>query len=156
MGFREDIEQDVVGLLELRDAIAIDEHTILRAAIALMRTHSLGCAIIIDQHFHPTGIFTEQSVIQVLVAGASLDAVPVSAFADPDYFVVRSSDPLLKAWNAVVHSGARFVCVTDDSGRLLGLTGQRGLSEYVCDCYSKQIAVQRLGSAPWMLQREGA
>lgn len=156
MGFREDIEEDMVGSLSLRDAIAVDERTILRAAIALMRSHSLGCAIIIDQHFRPTGLFTEQSVIQVLVSGASLDEVPVSAFADPDFFVARSSDPILKVWNAVVHSGARFVSVTDEAGRLVGVTGQRGLSEYVCDCYSKQISVQRLGSAPWMLQREGA
>ena len=156
MGFREDLSQETVEKLALRDAIAIDEHTILRAALALMRSNSLGCAVIVDQRSCPTGIFTEQSVIRALVAGASLDSVPVSKFTDPDFCVVRTSDPISVAWKAIVGSGARFLCVVDDNGGLVGLSGQRGLAEYVCDCFAKQITVQRLGSAPWMLQREGA
>ena len=97
-----------------------------------------------------------QSVIRMLVDGASLDCTPVSKFADPNYMVAKRSDPISGVWDAVIHDGIRFVCVTDEEGQLVGLTGQRGLSEYVCDCFANQITVQRLGSAPWMLQREGA
>ena len=156
MGFYEDLARERVSSLSLRDAIALDEHTIARAAVALMRSNGLGCAVIVDQHGDPTGVFTEQSVIRLLAEVACLDTTPVSKFTDPDFFVVRSDDSIQKVWNAVVRDGARFVCVTDKAGRLMGLTGQRGLSEYVADCFAKQITVQRLGSAPWMLQREGA
>ena len=156
MSFQEDLAGERVESLPLRDAIAIDKHTILRAAIAMMRTHNLGCAVIVDSVCRPTGIFTEQSVIGMLVGDASIDAQPVSAFADPHFFVVKLTDPISDVWDAVVHQAARFVCVTDEEGQLVGLTGQRGLAEYVCDCFANQIAVQRLGSTPWMLEREGA
>lgn len=156
MNFKQDLATDRVSSLPLRDAIAIDKHTVIRGAIALMRTHSLGCAIIVDHRCYPTGIFTEQSVIRTLVAGASLDATPVSEYVDPCFCVVRASDPIEEAWNAVIRANARFLCVTNDDGELVGLTGQRGIAEYVCDCFSNQIPVQRLGSTPWMLHREGA
>ncbi|QDV83273.1 CBS domain-containing protein [Planctomycetes bacterium TBK1r] len=156
MSFKEQLSREQIRTLPLRDAIALDEHTVARAAIALMRTHSLGCAVIVDPGCRPQGIFNEQSIIRMLMAGVSLDTTAISAFADPDVGIVRADDPILFAWQAVVDQGHRFLCVTDDEGYLIGLTGQRGLAEYVCDCYAKQIAVQRLGSAPWMLQREGA
>jgi CBS domain-containing protein len=156
MAFQEDLLDDKIKSLALRDAIAIDQHTLLRAAIAMMRSHALGCAVIVDQHRHPIGIFTEQSIIRVLVAGVSLDSTPVSDFTDPDFAVVGVDEPIQSAWRAVVDRGIRFLCVTDADGRLVGLSGERGLAEYVCDCFAEQITVQRLGSAPWMLQREGA
>lgn len=155
MTFKEDLSQQTVARLPLRNAIAIGEHTILRAAIAIMRAHSLGCAVIVDHQLRPRGIFTEQSIIKMLMEERSLDSTPVSEFADPNYYLATLDDPIAKVWDAVIE-GARFVCVTDNSDQLVGLTGQRGLAEYVCDCYASQIAVQRLGSAPWMLQREGA
>jgi len=156
MSFRKELADEKVGSLPLRDAIAVDGHTVVRAAVALMRSHGLGCTVIVDHHCRPAGIFTEQSVIRMLVQGVCLDTTPVSQFCDPHFFVLRTDDPIEKAWEAVTRSGARFLCVTDKSGELIGLTGQRGLSEYLCDTYSQQVTVQRLGSAPWMLQREGA
>jgi predicted transcriptional regulator len=102
------------------------------------------------------GVFTEQSVIRMLAEGAQLDETAVSDYCDPHFFVARASEPIETVWKSVAQSGARFICVTDDDGRLVGLTGQRGLAEYLCDCYAGQVTVQRLGSAPWMLQREGA
>ena len=156
MTFKDDLLADPVGSLNLRNAIAVDRHTVLRASIAMMRSQSLGCAVIVDQLCHPTGVFTERSVINATVAGAGLDDHPVSEFADPAFFVVQASDPILTLWKAVVGSGARFVCVTDDGGRLVGLAGQRSLAEYVCDSFAGQVTVQRLGSRPWMVNREGA
>ncbi len=156
MTFKEDLRSDRIDGLTLREAIAIDPHTIVRAAIALMKSHSIGCAIVVDGDLHPIGVFSEQSVIRILNDGADIDSVPVSDFLDKTHWVVSKSDSVSELWKAVVDEGARFVAVTDSEGRLTALTGQRGLAEYVCDCYANQIAVQRLGSAPWMLQREGA
>ena len=52
--------------------------------------------------------------------------------------------------------GLQFVCVTDDEGQIVGVTGQRGIAEYVAESFPQQVAVQRLGCTPWMQQREGA
>ena len=156
MAFRDDLEQELVSSLPLRDAIIVQSGTLVRAAIADMRAHSMGCAVIVDDAKVPTGIFTEQSVIKLLMEHASLDDRPVQDFADPHFISVQSGEPISRVLDAIQRSGARFVCVTDDGGKLIGLTGQRGMAEYVADCFAQQVTVQRLGSTPWMQNRDGA
>ena len=156
MSFRQDLEADRVGSLPLREAIIVDPHTVVRAAVAIMRNRSLGCAVIVDHDRRPSGIFTEHSVIEVLVKNASLDESPVFQFSDPNFIAAKVTEPVIRVWEAVQLAAARFVCVTDDKGDVIGITGQRGLAEYLADCFAGQVTVQRLGSTPWMRQREGA
>jgi CBS domain-containing protein len=156
MKLRQALEEEPVRSLTLRDAILIEPYTVVRAAIALMRTRGLGCAIIVKQGQVPTGIFTERSVLEVLAHDACLDDQPVCEFTDPAFVCVSQDDPISAVWDAVQNKGARFVCVTDKDGKVVGLSGQRGLAEYIADCFAKQITVQRLGETPWMSEREGA
>lgn len=156
MTFCQDLREDTVRSLPIRKAIAIQSHTLLRGAIAMMRNEDLGCAVIVNHQQEPIGVFTEHSVIDLLARGACLDERPVCEFIDPDFFCVRETDPILRVWELVCDSAARFVCVTDQDGAIIGLTGQRGLAEYLTDSFAGQVAVQRLGSHPWMNQREGA
>ena len=121
-----------------------------------MRNKSQGCAVIVDSGHRPTGIFTERSILKVLMENASLDERLVWEFADPRFFTVNSREPMIRVWEAIQLNDARYVCVTDDEGKLIGVTGQRGIAEYIADCFAKQTTVQRLGSTPWMRQREGA
>ncbi len=156
MSFRADIEQTPTSSLPLRDPVIVHSGTLVRAAIADMRTKSLGCAVIVDYAGVPSGIFTEQSVIELLVQNASLDDRPIQDFADSHFISVKSSEPISRVWDAIQLAGARFVCVTDDDGRLIGITGQRGVAEFLADCFAKQVTAQRLGSTPWLQDREGA
>jgi predicted transcriptional regulator len=94
--------------------------------------------------------------MDVLMKDASLDDCAVYRFADKNYISVNVDEPILRVWEAVQAAAARYVCVTDDDGKVIGITGQRGLAEYLTDCFAQQVTVQRLGSTPWMQQREGA
>jgi CBS domain-containing protein len=154
--FRDDLKQDTVSSLQLREAIVIHPQTSVSEAVALMRTKSLGCAVIVDHDGTPRGFFTEQSLLVALLQHDSLEDRPVSDFVDPDFITVQSSEPISRVWEAVRSSGSRFICVTDDDGNLIGVTGQRGLAEYVAEYFPQQVSVQRLGSTPWMQNREGA
>ncbi len=156
MRFREHLEQEPTSSLSLRDAVVVHAGTVVRGAIASMRTRSLGCAVIVDHAGAPTGIFTEQSVIELLFKNMSLDDRPIQDFADSNFVFVKDSEPISRVWDAIQNGGARFVCVVDDDGKLIGITGQRGIAEYVADCFAKHVTVQRLGCTPWMQQREGA
>ena len=156
MKFRKELEKERVRSLTLRNAILVEPYTVVRAAVALMRTQSLGCVIIVKPGRIPTGMFSERSVLDVLVRDVDLDKHPVCEFADPKFFCVSEDDPIAKVWDAIQHQGARFICVTDREGKVIGITGQRGLAEHVADCFAKQITVQRLGATPWMCHREGA
>ena len=156
MSFLQDLQDETVASLPLRDAIVVTPYTLVRAAVAMMRNHSLGCAVIAEHGRRPSGIFTEYSVIDVLNKDANMDCEPVGRYADSNFISVKSTEPVLRVWEAVQGSAARFVCVTDQDGDVIGITGQRGLSEFLADSYSRQVAVQRLGSTPWMNEREGA
>jgi hypothetical protein len=50
----------------------------------------------------------------------------------------------------------RFVVVTDEDGKAIALTGQKGLMEYVAEHFPQQVMVQRVGVKPYSSQREGA
>ncbi|QDV88843.1 CBS domain-containing protein [Planctomycetes bacterium TBK1r] len=156
MGFRGELDQDTVGNLPLRDAIAVQHDTTALDAVKLMREKSLGCAVIVDQGGTPTGLFSEQSLVDMLARDLSLADHVVGDFTDAGLLVVRSSDPISRVWDAVERDGLRFVLVTDDEGKLIGVTGQRGIAEYLAERFPQQVLVQRLGNTPWMQQREGA
>ncbi len=156
LGFREELEFDPISSLQLRNAIVVHRYTLVRAAVAVMRAHSLGCAVIVDQVRKPIGLFTEKSLLDVLVQNACLDDRPVCDFAEREFLSFKSSEPISRVWDAVVRDGVRFIAVTGEDGKLIGITGQRGLAEYISECFPRQTVVQRLSSKPWMRQREGA
>jgi CBS domain-containing protein len=130
--FSEGLNSVPVTALSLREAIVITAKTIVRSAVAKMRFKRLGCAVIVETPGHrPIGIFTERSMIDGLMSNASLDNRPVGELVDRNYMQLAGSEPISSVWDAIQCKGLRFVCVTDGDGNLIGLTGQRGLAEYV-------------------------
>jgi CBS-domain-containing membrane protein len=69
---------------------------------------------------------------------------------------VRAADPIVKVLQAMQLEKTRFVGVIDGEGRLVGLTGQKGLMEYVAEHFPQQVMVQRVGGSSHFAQREGA
>lgn len=151
---RQTMDEDTVASLPLREPIQIVPATIVRAAVAMMRHRQLGCAVIAERG-RPMGIFTERSVLDVLIQDASLDNLPVRNFADINFRCVQLGDPISCVWDAIQRDGLRFICVTREDGQLVGLTGQRGLAEYVAECFPQHVMGQRFGPA-WLAEREGA
>lgn len=156
MGYRDELEEDTVSSLPIRDAICISAQTPIAEAVAKMCEKSLGCAVIVDQDGTPQKLFTEQSLLDLLAEKKTLDDQVAGDFADPALMVVRTTDPISTVWNAIEQDGMRFIFVTDDDGKLIGVTGQRGLAEYLAESFPQQVLAQRLGGTPWMQQREGA
>ena len=156
MSLRDELERDRVSELPIRDAICVTKDTSAGEAVGLMREKSLGCALIVDDDGAPVGLFSEQSLLELLTKNASLDEHTVGDFLDAAFMVVQDTDPITRVWNAIEHDGLRFIFVTDQKGKLLGVTGQRGLSEYLAEGFPQQVLSQRLGGTPWMQEREGA
>jgi CBS domain-containing protein len=156
MGLCDNLCNETVNQLPLREVIAIAPSVSVRDAVAKMREKGLGCAVIVGSDGKPQGIFTERSVIELLATDGSLTDRAVGDFADSRSVQVKNSEPISRVWDAVQHDGHRFVCVTDPDGKLVGLTGQRGLSEYVSEHFPRQVMVNRLGGKGWSDQREGA
>lgn len=155
MSLLENLQQETIDRLPLREPVVVEPRTVVRAAVEKMRARQLGCAVIVDSAGAPVGVFTERSLLAVLFDDASLDKSYVDDFADPECLTLKKSEPIARVWEAVVRNGVRFICVTDADGRLVGLTGQRGLAEYVSEHFPQLVMAQRLGGKPWMDEREG-
>lgn len=156
VGLRELLEAETVEQLPIRKAIQVETGTIIRAAVARMRASDLGCAVIVGFRGKPVGMFTERSLLEVLMENASLDESPIGEFTEFRCAVVSKRESISRVWDAIEMQGERFVCVIDDDGRLIGVTGQRGLSEFIAESYPREVVVQRIGGKPWIAEREGA
>lgn len=155
MGLQENLRNETVDQLALREAIRVDPEMRVREAVERMREASLGCAIIVDGQQHPLGTFTEEDLIGLLVEDPRDLDDPVDAHRSAKWASVRLSDPIAKVLLAMRLKNLRFVCVTDEESRVAALTGQKGLMEYIADHFPQHVMVQRVGMKPSTQQREG-
>ncbi len=157
MRLKRNIQTELVVDLPLREAILVQSDTSVSAAIERMREKQLGCAVVVDVDGKLLGTFSERIVIDlVLQQPENLTTLTVGDHMDQENFVVKTSDTICKVLDAIQNKAARFVCVVDDEGAVVGLTGQKGLSEYVAEHFPQQVMVQRVGGKPGMKKREGA
>ncbi len=156
MGLQENIQKEPVSQLALREPVTAERGTTLREAIAKMREKKLGCTVVVDPDRKPIGMFTESMLTQLLAQNAvSLDH-PIEQHMAEQWPWVRLTDPIADVLEAMELKNVRFLCVVDQQDRLVGLTGQKGLMEYVADHFPGQVMVQRIGGKPYPQDREGA
>ncbi len=157
MRLKTNIQKELVSDLPLREAIIIQTDTPVSVAIDRMREKQLGCTIVVDADNKPLGTFTERIVIDlVLQQPDDLATIVVGEHMEHEWFTVKTSDTICVVLDTIQNRAARFVCVLDDAGHVVGLTGQKGLSEYVAEHFPQQVMVQRVGGKPGMKKREGA
>jgi CBS domain-containing protein len=157
MGLKENLRSEPVSSLPLRKPVIVNPGTTVRAAIEQMRAKRLGCAIVVDEGGKPIGTFSEARLVDLLLSRPSaLDEDCVDRHLDKDWAAVRETDPISSVLSAMQSKNLRFVCVTDEGGKAVALTGQKGLMEYVAEHFPQQVLVQRLGGRPATEKREGA
>lgn len=156
MGLRKDILQEPVSELDIRELLAVKPDTTIREAAALMREKGLGCAIAVDDQGKPIGKFTERLLMKHLLKDGSRLDIPISQVMYKDANCIREDQPIADMVRLMQTRGLRFICVVDREGRAIGLTGQKGLMEYVAEHFPRQVKVQRMTSKLYMDQREGA
>ena len=145
MGLKENMQQEQVRDLAIRDAIIVTADSPLREVIALMRAKQLGCALVVDPHDKPLGTFTERTMIDSLLRfPQEFMEHTVGEHVYSSAVFVNQSDPISQVWDAIQNLGRRFVGVVDDEGKPVGLTGQKGISEYIAEHCPQQVMVQRI------------
>lgn len=142
--------------LNLREAILARPDETVRDAICRMRTKQLGCVFVVDAERKPLGAFTETILNRLLVSCPEALDDPLWRHMDRQLFCLRLTDPIHCLCEMLHSQGLRFVCLLDDEGRACGLTGQRGLVEYMAEHFPRHVMVQRIGCAPHIQEREGA
>ena len=153
MGLQENIQNETVRELPLREAITVPPSTTVAEAVERMRGKRLGCVVVTGDDRKPRGTFTEEDLVKML-GGDQADTV--DQHLSPEWACVTISSHVSSVLRAMQAKNLRFVVVTDDDGRVAALTGQKGLMEYVADHFPQQVMVQRVGVKPYSSQREGA
>lgn len=156
MGLQENLHSETVRELALREPVTVHADMPVREVVEVMKRQRLGCAIVVDAHHKPLGMFTESMLIERLAAGDRELNTSVSEWMVTQWPCVNRNDPVVDVLDAMRTRNVRFICVVDDGGQLVGLTGQRGLLEYVADHFPSQVMVQRIGGTPHLKSREGA
>ena len=129
-------------------------------AVRLMREKKLGCVIVADSQNKPVGMFTEAMVRHLLVENRAQLAEnlqdPVQKHMADQFPWAESTDPVVTVLDAMQTKNHRFVCVVDKDGCIAGLTGQKGLMEYIADHFPNLVLTQRAGAKAPLSEREGA
>lgn len=156
MGLQENFQNELVSELELREPVTVHRGDDLRKVVTAMRGRKLGCAIVVDDDRKPIGIFTESMLTEMLThATADMDS-PIEKSMAVRCPWVRITDPISDVLEAMQMKNIRMLCVVDQSDHVVGLTGQRGVMEYIAEHFPGQVTVQRVGQPPSLTEREGA
>ncbi len=156
MGLRENFRNEHVDQLELREPVAVSPTATVREALSMMRDRDLGCAIMVDDNRKPIGMFDESILTKLLSQGPLDIDQPIEKYATRQFPLVKTSDPIADLLEIMQTKSIRMVFVIDAQDRVVGVTGQRGVMEYVAEHFPGQVMVQRIGLPPYYCSREGA
>jgi CBS domain-containing protein len=157
MGLWQNFHDEPVSRLAIREAVTLPPTETLREAIAKMREKKIGCTIIVDEQSKPIGMFTESRLTELLSRhGTSVLDNELRKHMTTDWPTVSLTDPVYRVVEAMQCDNIRFLRVVDENGVVAGLTGQKGLIEFVADHFPGQIMVQRIGGEAFPSEREGA
>jgi len=156
MGLYDNMLTDPISRLALRQAITVSADLSVRDAVLRMREGKLGCVIVTDADRKPLGMFTEAMLRTLLNQNQNFLDDSVCDHMARQYPSAALDDPVVTVLEAMQAENVRFVCVVDKQGRAAGLTGQKGLMEYIADHFPQLVMTQRAGAKPPLSEREGA
>ncbi|TWT89113.1 inosine 5-monophosphate dehydrogenase [Pseudobythopirellula maris] len=156
MGLLENLQTEPIARADLRAPVTVATGGTVREAIRAMRERALGCVVVIDGEHRPMGVFTEGMLRTLMAENPAAVNDPLAEHMSRNVCMVRTSDPMERVLQAMIRDNTRFVSVLDDDGRLVGLTGQKGLMEYIAEHFPAQVMVQRIGTPHNFRKREGA
>lgn len=156
MGLKQELEISTVSQMNNRDPVTIGKTASVREAVQAMRAAGLGCVIVTDGENKATGIFTEGMLRHGLNEGPDiLDELL------EDQMVARlpwvlPTDSVRMVLDAMEEHNIRFIAVLDEERRVLGLTGQKTLMEFVASHFPQEVFTQDPTSSSTSSRREGA
>lgn len=156
MGLLKNMQTESVSRLALREPATTKPGATVGQAVQEMRKQNIGCVFVVDEERKPIGEFTEAMLVQLVKSDPTLIDDPLEKHMAKHWPWVMTTDPISDVLESLEAKNVRFLCVVDEEGRVVGLTGQKGLMEYVAEHFPGQVAVQRIGGKPYPSKREGA
>ena len=157
MGLRENILTDTVGDLAMRPLITFTTDQTIRQVCDALTAQSLGAAVCVDEAGQPVGMFNEKLLIRVLSQNLDAMDAPVGEHMTTNVVCVLATDTIDTLIATMQERKLRWVCVVDESGKAIALTGLRGVMEYVVDHFPRCVFSQPVRANKLSMEhREGA
>lgn len=156
MGLIDSILSDPISRLTLRPQMGVSPNATVREVCDVMRAEHVGCAIVLDPHSKPLGMFNEKMLVRLLATNPAGVDEPVKLHMTTNIVTIGIRDPVAKLVSIMQEHKLRWVCVVDEEGRAVAITGLRGLLEYVVDVFPHLVKVQPYEERLAMKSREGA
>lgn len=155
MGLHHNISSEPVKRLDLRKPVLCGRKETIRQAVDRMRQRRLGCVIVLDADGEPLGLFTESMLTKLITEnGSSVIEEAVSDHLMNPWPHVLETDPISRVLEEMQVNNTRFIGVLNEAGQVVGLTGQKGLMEYISEHFPEQVMVAQIGAKP-STKREG-
>jgi len=126
-----EIHRDTVGLLELRDYVAVEADASVREVVEALRRHDCSTALVTDSG-RLAGIFTERDVLRRVLGAPGSWEQPVAAYITRAPVTVGPGVPVIGAIRLMNEGYIRDLPVTDAQGRLLGNLTDNAIVRHLC------------------------
>ncbi len=156
MSLKQNILNEPVSTLNLRPLPTAQPDVTVRESLEVMRSAALGCVIFLDDDDRPMGMFNEKLLIRLLYAKPDEIDQPVRPHITRNVWCIRASDRIAQFVAMMQAHKLRWACVVDDDGKAIGITGLKGLVEYVVENFPRLCLVEPMRSNIAMETREGA
>jgi CBS domain-containing protein len=111
-----------------------------------MRDRGLGCAVVVGTDEKPVGVFTEAMLRHLLLRSPRFATQSIGEHMATTFPCVKKTDPVGLVVEAMDAKNIRFVVVVDEYGKLAGLTGQKGIMEYVAEQFHREVVAHRVSA----------
>ncbi len=155
MGLAEKFASTPVRDLNLREMPICDVGATVKEAVEKLQEARVGCAMATEDG-KPVGMFTEGLLRESFAQNPGVIDETIAAHMAAPFPKVYLDDTVDMVLAAMQANNTRFICVVDADEQIVGLTGQKGLMEFVAEEFPRQVMVQRIGDTSTTNQREGA
>ena len=156
MGLSSQLQQTVVKDTNIRPPVTIADSATVREAVKVMRSAGLGCVVVIDSDEKAVGMFTEGILRHGLNESPGILEESVKKRMVERLPWVSPTESMSVVLEAMEENNIRFLAILDKDRRVIGITGQKTLMEFVADTFPREILTQDPTSATISRQKEGA
>jgi len=128
-----------IGYLSLQQPLVVSEDTAVAACIDGMQEHNIGCAVVVDETEHITGIFTERDVMTKFIGSPLDNETPVREVMTPNALCLAPDTTVLDAVDFFGKHKIRHVPVCKQKQDLSGLLSIRVLTTFIAENLPEDI-----------------
>lgn len=156
MGLKENFRKESVNKLNLREPVTVNPEATIREAVKGMQSAGVGCVVVVNDEREAVGVYNEAMLRNQLSGPRDFIDQPISDHMATKFPWVMLSYPVETVLDAMQVNNTRFIVVLDENKKVCGLTGQKGLMEYIAEHFPREVMVQYVGRKSQDSEREGA